>query len=148
MCLLGWIVCCCWVAVLEFLIEVILWQSIVDSGFVPGGWACYWPGECIGFEQKLREGFDPFMGAKDVGGVYWRWDLLNWSVYLSTDTTSPISIHNVPCYLHLHQVRYSGRLGFSWLITWYQTLQSVTTICLPCDYFWGWLIGSCQVGNR
>jgi len=28
-------VCCHWVAVLEFLIEVVLWQSIVDGGFVP-----------------------------------------------------------------------------------------------------------------
>ena len=27
--------CCHWVAVLEFLIEVVLWQSIVDGGFVP-----------------------------------------------------------------------------------------------------------------
>ena len=26
---------CRWVAVLEFLIEVVLWQSIVDGGFVP-----------------------------------------------------------------------------------------------------------------
>ena len=29
----------CWVAVLEFLIEVVLWQSIVD-GFVLCEWAC------------------------------------------------------------------------------------------------------------
>jgi len=28
------------VAVLEFLIEVVLWQSIIDGGFVLGGWAC------------------------------------------------------------------------------------------------------------
>ena len=31
------VVCCRWVAVLEFLIEVVLWQSIIDGGFVLGG---------------------------------------------------------------------------------------------------------------
>ena len=62
--------CCHWVAVLEFLIEVVLWQSIVDGGFVLGRWACSQPGECIGFGQELCKGLDSFTGTKDVREVY------------------------------------------------------------------------------
>jgi len=56
--------------VLEFLIKVVLWQSIIDGGFVLGRWAYSWPGEYIGFEQELCKGLDPFVGTKDVKRVY------------------------------------------------------------------------------
>jgi len=60
----------CWVAVLKSLIEVVLWQSIINGGFVLGEWACF------DLVNALNLSLDPFMGAEDVNGVYEGLDLL------------------------------------------------------------------------